>query len=139
MIDTQLLLRRLFCLVLYRWDCYPTVYSTITFFSMCNFLVHGGKWFQDIYLGRQNKIGIYPFFHLWAFFNCFITSFQVLKKSNSEVKYKELLDIININEKYTDLITILCGDLHGTLKSSRPNQDDKILKRYTCTPNWIHT
>ncbi|CAG2189568.1 unnamed protein product [Mytilus edulis] len=70
---------------------------------------------------------------------CLINTYMPTTSANSEIKYKEFLDIItHISEKYTNLTTILCGDLNGTLKTSRSNQHDKILQRYTSTQNWMN-
>lgn len=70
---------------------------------------------------------------------CLINIYMPTTNSKSEVGYKECLDIsTHIHEKYSDLTTVLCGALNGTLKSSRSNSHDKILQTLTINQNWIN-
>jgi len=60
--------------------------------------------------------------------------------TGSDIKFREHLDIISfIMEKYAHLTPILCGDLNATLKKSRNNNHDKMLKDFIHEMNLVNT
>ncbi|VDI12732.1 Hypothetical predicted protein [Mytilus galloprovincialis] len=70
---------------------------------------------------------------------CLINAYMPTLGQNSQIGYSEHLDIVShITEKYSDLTHILCGDLNGTLKTSRKNPHDKLLRAFKTQGKWIN-
>ncbi|CAG2195738.1 unnamed protein product [Mytilus edulis] len=70
---------------------------------------------------------------------CLINAYMPTLAQNSQIGYREHLDIVShITEKYSDLTHILCGDLNGTLKTSRKNPHDKLLRAFKTQGKWIN-
>ena len=63
---------------------------------------------------------------------CIINVYMPTNKSNSEFGYRECLDVIHdVIQRYESSHTIvLCGDLNGTLMSSRNNKHDIMFKDF---------
>ncbi|CAG2255546.1 unnamed protein product [Mytilus edulis] len=63
---------------------------------------------------------------------CIINAYMPTCNTDSQFEYTECLDIIyDIIQKYQETHkVILCGDLNGTLLSTRSNKHDKMLKNF---------
>ncbi|CAG2196905.1 unnamed protein product [Mytilus edulis] len=63
---------------------------------------------------------------------CIINAYMPTYNTDSQFEYTECLDIIyDIIQKYQETHkVILCGDLNGTLLSTRSNKHDKMLKNF---------
>ena len=63
---------------------------------------------------------------------CIINAYMPTCNTDSQFEYTECLDIIyDIIQKYQETHkVILCGDLNGTLLSTRNNKHDKMLKNF---------
>lgn len=70
---------------------------------------------------------------------CLINAYMPTMNTGSDTKFREHLDIITfIIEKYDHLKPILCGDLNATLKNSRNNSHDKMLKDFILEMNLVN-
>ena len=63
---------------------------------------------------------------------CIINVYMSSNKSNSEFGYRECLDVIHdvIQRCDSSHTIVLCGDLNGTLLTTRKNKHDKMLKDF---------
>ncbi|CAC5360623.1 unnamed protein product [Mytilus coruscus] len=70
---------------------------------------------------------------------CLINTYMPTFGQNSQIGYREHLDIVShITEKYSELTHILFGDLNGTLKPSKKNPHDKLLRTFQTQGKWIN-
>ncbi|VDI70032.1 Hypothetical predicted protein [Mytilus galloprovincialis] len=58
------------------------------------------------------------------------------RETESQYEYEDCLDIIHsIIEKYQSTHLVVCGDLNGTLATSRNNKHDQLLKHFVLEMN----
>ncbi|CAG2226103.1 unnamed protein product [Mytilus edulis] len=68
---------------------------------------------------------------------CLINTYMPTREPDSQYEYGDCLDIIHsIIEKYQSTHqVIVCGDLNGTLATSRNNKHDQLLKQFVLEMN----